>query len=416
MNKFNYTYRILSTMLVQSKPQTKTMKHYFNVPIDIVPLLQNVTTNNDVTVFVSSSPGIIIRLNTLYEDGTYDSIQHVMYYDTDWESIETNLLFACESRDLVLSQIQSIVNWFRTDSNVYWVNLSWDCKLSVKGFLTGIPGGIDLEYNPPKAWDEPPFSDKTLNLCNPHFHNDSMKEVQRQRFLRNDISNSDSIIYIDTPDMITQSACDYKFIVAASTNFPRNDRDAILSMARNSSSFIIRTLSRFKKSYGVSPVKITHDGPGIGVISLRDLRRIVPKNFLREYVELDNRYPHIYSHVMRMQADPMIRFIVVDHCVDDVHTQMINEKVTPSYHTHQFTSIKNSLVTKALTKPIIICCDYPGLAKDMYAHGALVAPTAQSAEDQINKIVEIMLMNNMLQHKFEMEILDENVQDTDESE
>lgn len=390
------------------------MKHYFNVPLDIVPLLQNVTTNHDVTIFVGSSPGITIRLNTMFEDGTYDSIQHTMYYDTDWESIETNLLFAVDNRDLMLEQIQSLVNWFKSSDNVYWINLSWDCKLSVKGFLQN-QNGIDLSYTPPKEWDEPQFSDKMLNLCNQHFHNDSMKQVQRDRYLRNDISYADSVVYVDDADMIDETVPKHKFIVANSTRFPRIKRDEVLTMARNSSSFIMRTLSRYDKEYGVSPVKIDHDGPGIGVISLRDYRRIIPKNFLREYVELDSRYPQIYSNVMRMQADPMIRLIVVDHCVDDVHTQMINEKVTPSYHTHQFTSIKNSLVTKALTKPILICCDYPGLARDMYAHGALVAPSPQSANNQIQKIVEIMLMNNMLYHKFEMEILDENVKDEEDN-
>jgi len=389
-----------------TKPQTLNMKHYFNVPLDIVPLLQNVTTNHDATIFVSSSPGIIIRLNTLYEDGTYDSIEHVMHHDTDWESIETNLLFVVEDRDLMLGQIQSLVNWFRTNNNIHWINLSWDCKLTVKGFLTNLDG-IDLQYVPPKGWDEPAFCDKMLNLSNPHFHNDSMKEVQRERFLRNDISNSDSVVLVDTPEMIDNIVSSHKFIVADSTKFPRADRDAVLTMARNSSSFIMRTLSRKHKTYGVSPVKIVHEGPGIGVISLHDYRKILPNSFLREYVELDNRYPQIYSHVMRMQADPMIRFIVLDHCVDDVHTQMIGERVTPTYHTHQFTSIKNSLVTKALTKPILICCDYPGLARDMYSHGALVASNAKSAENQISRVVEIMLMNNMLQHNFEMEILDE---------
>jgi len=389
------------------------MKHYFNVPIDIIPLLQNIKTNHDITVFVTSSPGIVIRMNTLYEDGTYDSLEHKIQYDTDWESIETNLLFSVDERDIMLMQIQSIVNWFKINNNIYWVNLSWNCKLTVKGFLGELLSGIDLEYIPPKLWDEPAFSDKMLNLTNPHFHNDSMKQVQRERFLSNDISNSSSVVYVDTPQDINKNLSEYKFIVANSTEFPRAARDTVLNMARNSSSFIIRTLSRKDKQYSVpgKEIKIDHEGPGIGVISVQKFRRIMPKTFLREYVELDNRYPQIYSHVMRMQADPMIRLIVVDHSIDDVHTQMINERVTPSYHTYQFTSMKNSLVAKTLTKPLIICCDYPGLARDMYSHGAIVASTPKSAMEYIHKITGIMLVNNILHHKFEMDILEDNDRD-----
>lgn len=383
-------------------PRPLTMKHYSNIVIpELTDEDEPPTLPCEITLFVRSSPPD--RLRVKYVDGDACLEQDL---NDDWCSVGTNLLFDIDDDDVrstVIDRLKAIYDWYTSNPDVYWVHVDASCCVSAKGFLDGIPGGTPLEYTPPEPWEEPEFDEESLRCLNNVNFTDSMTPRQRERYLRHDISRMSNIVYVSTKEDAAKVTGRTDYIVSPSDTFPRHIRDALLGRARRKSTMILRSLSRADGTrWGTGP-DLAPCSEGIGIISLHPLRRIVPSGFVREYVELDCRYPLFYSHIMRMQCDRHIKMIVLDHNVDDVYTRMIGEHVNPEYHTSQFASIVNGLRGHSITKPLLVCTDYPAIARLVNEAGGLVAATPASAVAHIAKWLDLMLMNGILHYTTEVE-------------
>ena len=378
------------------------MKYYKNLPIETIPLLE--TTSNDnytITITTSSTIHDILRLTIDSEN-----LEQKLEYDNeiDWENISCNLLFDVLDSDYTLSQIIAIVNFFRSKNNIFWIKLNFGKSLDVKGFLDEYLIGEELEYKSIKNWVEIPFNINRLNI-----HFDQYDDIGLKRRLMHykecDISNNSVMEYNFSCEQISGDD-ESTYIVAPTDSFSLSKRNSLLCYAKRTSKFIIKSLTRHEDFWGDSCNLSTCSGSGIGIISMHKFKRIVPKNFIREYVELDSRYPQFFTHIMRLNNDPLVKMIVLDHSVDALNTLIVGEKVTPTYHTRQFQSLKNALLTKTITKPIMICTEYPAIAAEMYEVGAFVASNYKSAIYQINEIIDIFLINNILNYKMEIVQLD----------
>lgn len=377
---------------------------YDNLPIETVPHLQPGPIEYALTIFRTCSPWDILRIEIHGE--TYE---HKLGYGFQWDEIETNLLFDVEDRDHAIDQVKAIVNYFRTvGDNLKRLRFYDGNKICINGFMNHeVYVGEEMDVVPSAAWDELPIDEENVNRALANTSGGTPSSSMRRRIFKSREKLTELNTVYDINDMTDQTV----WVVSNTTRKAQPQRDNILFTCKEKSKSIVRSLTRPGEMWGDGLAVVKKSDPklpGIGIISMWPLRRIL-NDFCREYVELDARYPQFISHIMRMESDPLIKIIVMDHMIDDYNVRQIEEQVNPTVHTSQFRTLAEYVKASRVTKPVVVRTSYPGLASMLHASGVFVTATPLSTNNLLSQMVEIALMNNILYYGTEIDELADDV-------
>ena len=378
------------------------MKFYKDVPLDIVEDLYDAGLHQSFvfTLYTTCSPWDELRFEYNDENGEDVTLVQKLGYHFEYDNLGSNLLFDIVNQtecDACLGQLKALITWFRKEDGVHWVRFHSGSLLDIKWI--GCPfeflEGEDMEEQLQVPWEEPEFNVHQLNVLVGHaskLSHDEYKPVNEEIW-----DNDKRMIATSSGVDVTQ----HKTAVVGTHEMRHSDRDRILSDSRSSHVTIVRTIACVdREELGDEPPVLhasKHRG-GVGVVSLWRHRRVPCSDFVREYVELDERYPQFVYHITRMNADPLIKAIVLDHRLDDIVTRMCGEKVVCPIHEAQFKSLSAMLGTGVITKPLIVYTPYHNIGKQLFAAGAFVASTKDSLLEQLDQTLELFVMNGVLNH------------------
>jgi hypothetical protein len=372
------------------------MRFYQNLPNTTVPQLlqhQYLHTTSCFTLTSTCSPWEKLRFEHVTADGIESTLELDVMYDHNLDQLGSTLLcnvVSTTERDALLEQVRSVVAWFRSSAGeVYWVKCHTGGLLDIKceSLLHGLAQEL-VEY----ATQPQPWTPVELENTREFVHS----ALVRANIYASD-DNSPFVPWYTPDDPRTLTSGDpylqldstrYDKGLVDTTRMRRDHRDRILTDARRS-------------SFHLTCAYEASAGQGFGLISLWSTARIESKTWLRDHVQLDPRNPQFLYHIRRLNKDERIKFIVLDHTIDECATRTCGETPEPGIHTTQFSNIHSLLRNNGLNKPLLVCVQFPAVARWLQQAGASVSPDITTLNRHVIQITDLFVKHAIIVPPFE---------------
>jgi hypothetical protein len=343
---------------------------YDSLPLETVPgLLPG--GKYTISMCVTCNPWDLVHFE--YEHGV---LEHRLHHTFDWSTVRTNLLFDLDGQvyEQCILQFQALVGWFRANPGVHWISFS-GTRVSVKAEegVVILGKGELIPYTRNEPWVGHGMDLDRLNLA---FTADCVQ---------GGFSALQGATLPSSPPLEESDA-------VPTHTFMQPKRDAFLEDVLRKNGVVFRT---WAKAGAVAmgedaPVLCNTGGVGCGVISMHHERRVPVDEWVNEYVELDCRYPQFMFHVNRMNNDNNVKFIVIDHNLDDWAVRTVGAPVDPLFHRSQFAALSEMIVQGKIIKPVLVCTDYCNIGSNLYRIGAQTSPTLPDLLSQMVFISAVM--------------------------